>query len=81
MKSIVFNLLISFVLAGCAAKLTANQRSQLAKRLKDIAAIDQIAAYIPQEKYEQYTKPQWEAFKDSVFTANKEKVEQLFKRY
>ena len=46
-----------------------------------MAAIDQIAAYIPQGKYKQYTKPQWEAFKDSVFTANKEKVEQLFKRY
>lgn len=81
MKKLGFTLLIPFVLAGCATNLTANQRSQLAQQLKDMAAIDQIAAYIPQGKYKQYTKPQWEAFKDSVFTANKAKTEQLFKRY
>lgn len=43
--------------------------------------VDQIAAYIPQGKYKEYTHEQWNNFKDSIFTGDKNRVESMFNRY
>jgi hypothetical protein len=43
--------------------------------------IDQIAAYIPTGKFKDYPKEQWHNFQDSVFSAHKKIVEQMFNRY
>ena len=43
--------------------------------------VDQIAAYIPQGKYKDYTHEQWNNFKDSVFTSDKKRVESMFDNY
>ncbi|WP_227786360.1 DUF6624 domain-containing protein [Hymenobacter sp. BT770] len=72
---------LPLLLAGCATTLTATKKSQLQAELAQMAQVDQIAAYIPQGKYQQYPPKRWESFKDSVFTSNKERVERLFKRY
>jgi hypothetical protein len=50
-------------------KVEFNQK--LADELKAMAEIDQIAAYIPQGKYKQWTTEKWDSFKDSVFTTHK----------
>lgn len=43
--------------------------------------VDQIAAYIPQGMYKEYTHEQWNSFKDSVFTSDKKRVEVMFNKY
>lgn len=43
--------------------------------------VDQIAAYIPQGKYKDYTQEQWHKFQDSVFTSDKLRVEAMFDKY
>lgn len=68
-------------LLGCAAKLTMGAKAQLLQELKEMEEADQIAAYIPQGKYQSYTQEQWALFKDSVFTSNKERAEQMFHKY
>lgn len=81
MKTIIPILLISVTLTSCVAKLTESKRIQLEKQLKDIVEVDQVAAYIPQGKYKEYSKEQWHKFQDSVFTNNKMKVEAIFNKY
>ena len=81
MKSIISILTISIFLASCAAKLTDNKKAQLKKELGEMGEIDQIAAYIPQGKYKDYTREQWDKFRDSVSTNNKTKIEGMFNRY
>jgi hypothetical protein len=43
----------------------------LADELKTMAEIDQVAANIPQGKYEEWPQERWEKFQDSVFTTHK----------
>ena len=49
----------------------------LADTLKERAEIDQIAAYIPKGKYKDYSREEWKAFKDSVFSTNKVFLEKV----
>jgi len=53
----------------------------LADELRSMAATDQVAAYIPQGKYKELTREQWQSFKDSVFTTHKLRLEQIFEEY
>lgn len=46
-----------------------------------MAETDQIAAFIPQGKYKEYTKEQWLKLQDSVFVNNKIKAEEMFTKY
>ena len=81
MKSIISILTISIFLTSCAAKFTDNKKAQLKKELGEMSEIDQIAAYIPQGKYKDYTQEEWDKFKDSVTTSNKIKIEEIFNCY
>lgn len=81
MKNAIPILLITFILTSCSAKFTVDKKIQLNKQLKDMAEVDQIAAYIPRGKYKDYSKEQWHNFQDSVFAVHKEIVEQMFSRY
>ncbi|WP_350292439.1 DUF6624 domain-containing protein [uncultured Croceitalea sp.] len=87
MKALLKTALVGFLLLGCQQvkkekleqKVVFNQ--DLANELNKMVKVDQIAAYIPQGKYEQMTKEQWNAFKDSVFTTHQKRLEQLFDQY
>jgi hypothetical protein len=54
---------------------------QLADELKAMAEVDQIAAYIPQGKYKEWSVERWEDFKDSVFTTHKKRMEEIFAEF
>jgi hypothetical protein len=56
-----------------------NQR--LADELKAMAQTDQIAAYIRQGKYKDWTIERWNNFKDSVFTTHKKRLEEIFDKF
>jgi hypothetical protein len=60
-------------------KIEFNQK--LADELKAMVEIDQVAAYIPQGKYKQWSDEKWENFKDSVFTTHKKRLEVIFEKY
>lgn len=81
-------ILSGLILLGCqqrdkqdndTKKLKFNQG--LADELKTMTEIDQVAAYIPQGKYKQWTKGRWENFKDSVFTTHKVRLEKIFDEF
>lgn len=80
----LFNILLMVLVIGCKERNVdkKNQFSQkLANELKKMAKADQIAAYIPQGKYKELSEKQWNKFKDSVFTANQKRVEEIFNQY
>ena len=81
MKIFVPVLLITVVFSNCTVLLTDSKKMKVEKELNDLVAADQIAANIPNGKYKAYTKQQWNAFKDSVFTADKKAVARLFNKY
>ncbi|WP_340065357.1 DUF6624 domain-containing protein [Ascidiimonas aurantiaca] len=54
---------------------------ELADELKRMAEVDQIAAYIPQGKYKEMTKEQWNSFKDSVFTTHQILLKEIFDKH
>ena len=81
MKSIISILIGSILLTSCAPKLTEEKRVQLKLDLEEKVKTDQVAAYLPQGKYKDYTPEQWNNFKDSVFTSDKLWAEALFKQY
>jgi len=54
---------------------------KLADELKAMAEVDQIAAYIPQGKYKQWSDAKWDNFKDSVFTTHKKRLEEIFEKF
>src|ERR1700744_1613404 len=70
-----------FFLCGCAVTLTADKKTRLLRELKEMEDADQVAAYIPQGKYQSYSQEQWLLFKDSVFTGNKVRAEKMFRKY
>lgn len=74
-------LTISVFLISCAARLTEDKKSYLKTELDEMVKVDQVAAYIPQGKYKDYTHEKWNNFKDSVFTSNKIIVESMFDKY
>jgi len=54
---------------------------ELANELNRMAEIDQIAAYIPQGKYKELSKIEWNEFKDSVYTTHEKRLQKIFKEY
>ncbi|MEL6673207.1 MAG: DUF6624 domain-containing protein [Bacteroidota bacterium] len=53
----------------------------LAKELARMAHWDQIAAYIPQGPYKEWSKKKWRTFKDSVFTTHHQRCDEIFVQY
>jgi len=70
-----------FFIVGCATKFSESQKISLKNQLKEMVETDQIAAYIPQSKYKDYTTEQWNTFKDSVFTSHQNVLESIYKKY
>lgn len=53
----------------------------LANELEEMATADQIAAYIPQGKYKELSNDEWSTFKDSIFTSNQKRVQEIFNKH
>lgn len=53
----------------------------LADSLEKMAKVDQIAAFIPQGEYKEWSQERWDAFKDSVFTTHQQILKQIFEQY
>ena len=53
----------------------------LADELKTMAEDDQVAAYIPQGKFKDWSTEKWNNFKDSVFTTHKKRLEEIFEKF
>ncbi|MEM7185633.1 MAG: DUF6624 domain-containing protein [Bacteroidota bacterium] len=89
MNKIMGALFIACLLTGCKEKTTVSEETTekiafnqtLADELKRMAEVDQIAAYVPQGKYEKLSKEEWNAFKDSVFTTHQKRLKQLFDQH
>jgi hypothetical protein len=81
MKNAILILIISIPLIQCTVRLSENKRTTLKNELEEMVQVDQIAAYIPQGKYKEYTREQWDNFKDSVFTTHKVRIESMFNKY
>ena len=65
--------ILAFFLTGCAPRLTVEKKSDLQKQLEEMIKTDQIAA--------SHWENEWASYKDSVFTQNKIRVENMFKEY
>jgi hypothetical protein len=72
---------LALVLGGCAAALPPAKQAQLRAELARMHDVDQVAAYIPQGKYQGYSPERWQGFKDSVFTSHKDRAERWFTKY
>ncbi len=78
--------LILFLIVGCKEKVPDKKgggeksefNQELANELKELAEVDQIAAYIPQGEYKKLSKEAWNAFKDSVFTTHQKRIQEIF---
>lgn len=89
MKSTLKLLLSGFLLIGCGVKTNgtietdkkAEYNNALADELKKMAELDQIAAFVPQGKYKDWSAERWDAFKDSVFTNQQKRVKEIFDRH
>ena len=77
----IYLIYIIIIFVSCATKLTENQKNNLNRELEEMVKIDQIAAYIPQGKYKDYSEEEWKKFKDSVFTNDKVRIEKMFSKY
>lgn len=74
---------ISFllVIVSCKNTLSVTEKRDLANEIDAMGKIDQVAAYIPQGKYANYSREKWNAFKDSVMADNTKKAELLYRKY
>jgi hypothetical protein len=89
MNKIIGIILSGLLIISCNGKTTENQTTkenakfnqELKAELKQMAEIDQIAAYIPQGKYLKLTEEEWMSFKDSVFTTNQKRIKEIFNQY
>ncbi len=72
-------LFMTTLFGNCKPELNSLMKARIEQKLKVMREADQIAANFPQGKYKSYPKEVWEKFKDSVFTANKRDVEELFR--
>lgn len=89
MKSVAGLLLFGILIFGCKsnstddriveAKVEFNQK--LANELKVMAEIDQVAAYIPEGDYKEWSNEKWNNYKDSVFVNNQIRIEQIFDEF
>jgi len=77
---ILISTLFAF-LTSCAPKLSTATQTELKTELKEMVKIDQVAASPPKNGNTNYDKEKWKSFKDSVFTANKNQLEKIYKKY
>ena len=89
MKNTIILIIIGLILSGCNDQRplkaehdkTVEFNQDLADELKEMAEIDQIAAYVPQGKYKEMTREEWNAFKDSVFTTHQKRLKEIFDKH
>lgn len=78
-------LLIGLFALGCKEQARQGDEStfnqELADELKQLAEVDQIAAYIPQGANKELSEEEWNTFKDSVFTTHQIRMEEIFNEY
>lgn len=74
-------LIVLFLSCASKKQLDTNEKIALKKELQEMVDADQIAANIPKGDYKLLTTEEWQTFKDSVFTANKQRLEVLYKQY
>ncbi|WP_057938551.1 DUF6624 domain-containing protein [Algoriphagus resistens] len=88
MKIIFILITVGILIAGCgkkddqkavAEKVEFNQ--ELTDELKKMVEVDQIAAFVPQGKYKEWSAEKWDSFKDSVFTTHQKRLKQIFDEY
>ncbi len=79
--TIFLSILSFFCLSQEEGNSSLQFNQSLADKLSIRAELDQIAAYIPQGKYKGYSREEWRAFKDSVFTTNKIFLEEILDTY
>jgi hypothetical protein len=80
-------LIIGFLILNCKNKSVDKKvikekvkfDQNLADELNNMAEVDQIAAYIPQDEYKKMTSEEWNYFKDSVFTTHQKRIAEIFK--
>lgn len=76
----LFILLCATMLATAQSKpVKLNQL--LADSLKSMVIVDQVAANVPQGKYKELPREEWQHFKDSVFGTHKKILEKVFDQY
>ena len=83
---IVFSVIIcSLLFLNCTSEKPKSDKVQpvkfdqeLADELARMAEVDQIAVFIAQGKYNDYTKEEWKAFKDSVLYTHQKRLEKMF---
>ncbi|TDS14863.1 DUF6624 domain-containing protein [Sphingobacterium paludis] len=85
MKKFLFTIALftAFVSFSCktAKPVQEQERERMKDELREMVAIDQVAAKVRTGKYKDYTEEQWQAFKDSVFQTNHKVLEGYFSRY
>ncbi len=76
-------ILFTFLILSCSTtKLSKTESENLKTEFTEMYKIDQIAqAGKPNGEFKNYPLENWQKFKDSVFTKNKNRVEYLFKKY
>lgn len=82
-------IIIGLLVVGCqennadqnVVEEKASFNQDLADELERMAEIDQIAAYIPQGKYQEMSSEEWKSFKDSVFTTHQIRLKQIFDQH
>lgn len=87
LKHYIIGILSILSLNGCqeknSNKVTERNKVEfnqdLADTLKRMAEVDQIAAYVRQGAYKDFSDAEWSAFKDSVFTTHEKKLQEIFK--
>jgi len=87
-RTILISLITVLTLESCTttqdqseAKEVVEFNQELANELTLMAEVDQTAAWIPEGKFKEYSQEEWQAYKDSVFTTNKNRAEQIFNEY
>ncbi|CAH0251326.1 DUF6624 domain-containing protein [Chryseobacterium sp. Bi04] len=78
-RMIAISLLLTIL--SCKNTLSVTEKRDLANEIDAMGKIDQVAAYIPQGKYANYSREKWNTFKDSVMADNTKKAELLYKKY
>lgn len=79
-----FSFLIIISLWACKNVNQSTQvefNQELVNELERMAEIDQIAAGLPPDSYENIQDPKWLAFKDSVFRTHQVRLEEIFDIY
>ncbi|MDR6525597.1 hypothetical protein J2787_000967 [Chryseobacterium rhizosphaerae] len=69
------------LITSCKSTLSPTEKRNLTNEIDAMGTIDQVAAYIPQGKYANYSREKWNTFKDSVMADNTKRAELLYKKY